>query len=81
MSNFESMLFSDSLKMSLNNLANGNYNLVLYNAVGQKIIAKQLSVSSDAQKEVVNLSGITDGIYYLNLSILFSLLALFSMKC
>jgi Zn-dependent metalloprotease len=59
---------NNNLELSLNNLANGNYNLVLYNAVGQKIIAKQLSVSSDAQKEVVNLSGITDGIYYLNLS-------------
>ncbi|MDG1475974.1 MAG: M4 family metallopeptidase, partial [Vicingaceae bacterium] len=59
---------NNNLELSLNNLAMGNYNLVLYNAVGQKVIGKQINISSDIQKERVSLSGVTDGIYYLNLS-------------
>jgi len=59
---------SNNLELNLNNLVNGGYNLVLYNTVGQKIISEQINITSDIQKEIVSLSGVADGIYYLNLS-------------
>lgn len=58
---------NNDLQLSLNNLS-GNYNLVLFNAVGQVIISQQINVGSTNQKEVINLNGIAKGLYYLNLS-------------
>ena len=59
---------NSGLELSLNNLSNGPYNLVLFNAVGQVVISEQVTIVSATQKEVINLNGITKGLYYLNLS-------------
>lgn len=59
---------NNGLELSLNNLSDGPYTLVLFNAVGQVVVSEQVTIVSASQKEVVNLNGITKGLYYLNLS-------------
>ena len=59
---------NNNLELNLNNLVNGSYDLVLYNSVGQVVVSEKLQVNSSNQKELINLTGVVKGLYYLNLS-------------
>lgn len=58
---------SNNIALSLNNIDKGNYTLTILNSLGQVVSNQQVNVTSDLQKEVINLNNKAKGIYYLNL--------------
>ncbi|PCI93635.1 MAG: hypothetical protein COB15_16025 [Flavobacteriales bacterium] len=57
---------ANSLQLEMTNL-NGNYNLVVLNALGQVLVSEKINVSSKQQREIINLNTIAKGLYYINL--------------
>ncbi len=58
---------SNNLELGLTNLIQGNYNLVVLNALGQVVVTDQVHVNSIEQKETVNMQHQSKGLYYVKL--------------
>ena len=57
----------NNLELNLTNLTQGDYNLVIVNALGQTVITEQVNVSSSKQTEIVNMNKVSKGLYFINL--------------
>jgi len=57
---------SNNIELGLNNFIKGNYNLTVLNALGQAVITKQVNVTTNQQKEVLNLPNQAKGLYIVN---------------
>jgi len=55
---------SNNIQLSLNNIKQGSYNLVILNALGQVVVTEQINVSSEQQTEKINLQHVSKGLYY-----------------
>jgi bacillolysin len=58
---------ASNLELGLTNLIQGNYDLVVLNALGQVVVSKQVNVSSVQQTEIVNMQNKSKGLYYVKL--------------
>jgi len=58
---------SNNLQLELTNLTQGNYNLVVLNALGQIVVSEQINVNSTQQTERVSMNNVTKGLYYVKL--------------
>jgi bacillolysin len=57
----------NNLELGLTNLDQGNYNLVVLNALGQVVVSDQINVTSVQQTEIVNMQNKSKGLYYVKL--------------
>jgi len=58
---------SNNIQLGLANLTQGNYDLVVLNALGQVVVSEQINISSAQQTETVNMQQTAKGLYYLKL--------------
>lgn len=56
-----------NIKLNMNDLDLGLYNLTITNSLGQIVTAEKINVSSNNQTEIINLSNAASGVYMINL--------------
>lgn len=58
---------SNNLELGLTNLEQGDYNLLVINALGQVIVSEKINVSASQQAESVSMRNAAKGMYYVKL--------------
>ena len=58
---------SNELELSMTNFEEGEYSLVIINALGQVIVTEQINVTSNQQTEIVEMDTKANGMYYVNI--------------